>query len=145
MIFNDTEKKRLVDNLTWMITDMKYKSDAEKCNFEEGSEGGYSSHLQAAISLLADIQKTETIETTGCHKKAMSVNCREFKCPSNRQGICALTRVTLESLGTSVVGMLKCVQAEEVEKKKEVPCCDSPAKDKCDQCQEIGIANPNNH
>lgn len=25
------------------------------------------------------------------------------------------------------------------------PCCDSPGKDKCDQCQEIGLANPLNH
>jgi hypothetical protein len=27
----------------------------------------------------------------------------------------------------------------------EVPCCDSPGKDKCEQCQEIGLAYPYNH
>jgi len=25
------------------------------------------------------------------------------------------------------------------------PCCDSPSKEKCEQCQEIGLANPLNH
>jgi len=28
---------------------------------------------------------------------------------------------------------------------KQEPCCNSPSKDKCEQCQEIGLANPNNH
>ncbi len=27
---------------------------------------------------------------------------------------------------------------------KEKPCCDSPSKEKCEQCQETGLANPNN-
>lgn len=26
----------------------------------------------------------------------------------------------------------------------DTPCCHSPSKEKCDQCQEIGIANPLN-
>lgn len=29
--------------------------------------------------------------------------------------------------------------------KEDTPCCDSPAKDKCEQCQEVGLANPLNH
>lgn len=29
-------------------------------------------------------------------------------------------------------------------KKVELPCCDSPGKDKCEQCQEIGLADPKN-
>lgn len=28
---------------------------------------------------------------------------------------------------------------------EDTPCCDSPSKEKCDQCQEIGLANPLNH
>lgn len=31
------------------------------------------------------------------------------------------------------------------EKRDNSPCCDSPEKNKCDQCQETGIANPHNH
>lgn len=27
---------------------------------------------------------------------------------------------------------------------KEKPCCDSPGKEKCDQCQEVGLASPLN-
>ena len=34
--------------------------------------------------------------------------------------------------------------AKEVKPKAE-PCCESPAKEKCDQCQETGTANPHNH
>jgi len=26
----------------------------------------------------------------------------------------------------------------------ESPCCDSPSQEKCDQCQEVGLANPLN-
>ncbi len=28
--------------------------------------------------------------------------------------------------------------------KKERPCCDSPSKNKCEQCQEVGLADPKN-
>lgn len=121
MILSDKEKKRLVDNLTWMITDMKYKADETKLNVEEGSEGGYSSELKEAMSLLEDIQKTETTETTGYHRKSVAVNCREFTsgtrkgCSLNRQGTCALSKITLESVGSQIVGILKCIQAERLE------------------------------
>lgn len=125
MILNNKEKKRLVDNLTWMITDMKYKSDESKRNFEEGSEGGYSSELQAAIKLLEDIQKTETVEVTGCHRKIVAVNCREFTsgtrkgCGFNKQGLCVLSNITLERVGSLIVGNLKCVQAKAEEEGEE--------------------------
>lgn len=119
MILNDKEKKRLVDTLTWMITDMKYKSDATKLNREEGSEGGYSPELKEAMDLLEDIKKTETTETTGCHRKSVAVNCREFDCTLNRQGTCALSAVTLERIDSLHIGHLKCVQAEEPEKEGE--------------------------
>ena len=112
MIISDKEKERLVKTLTWMITDMQYKSNASKLNTEEGSEGGYSPDLKEAMSLLEDIQKTETTETTGCHRKSVAVNCREFDCPSNRQGTCALSTITLEKMSEVLVGMLRCVQAE---------------------------------
>lgn len=29
-------------------------------------------------------------------------------------------------------------------KTEDKPCCDSPSKDKCEQCQEVGKANPTN-
>jgi len=125
MILSDKEKKCLVDNLTWMITDMKHKSNETKRNFEEGSAGGYSPQLQAAIQLLEDIEKTETTEVTGCHRKAIGVNCREFTtserkgCALNRQGTCALSKITLETVGSTIVGILKCVQAERDEEESE--------------------------
>ncbi len=42
----------------------------------------------------------------------MLVNCRDFACVCNRQGVCALSKITLESAGSLIVGDLKCVQAE---------------------------------
>jgi len=117
MIINDKEKKRLVDNLTWMIIGMQNKCDEIKGNIEPGSQGDYSPEVKEAMSLLEDIKKTETTETTGCHRKSMGVNCREFDCNMNMQGTCALSKVTLESMKSPIVGMLRCVQAEE--KKKE--------------------------
>jgi hypothetical protein len=125
MILSDKEKKRLIDSFTWMITDMQYKNNEEKRNFEVGSAGGYSSELEEAMSLLEDIKKTETTEVTGCHRKLLAVNCREFTkgarkgCISNRQGTCALSRITLESVGSLTIGILKCVQAKKLEKEGE--------------------------
>ncbi len=115
MILNNEEKKNLVDTLSWMITDMKYKHDETHQNQEYGSQGGYSSELISAIELLDDIKKTETIEITGCHRNLAAVNCRDFKCEFNKQGICTSSQVTLESIGISIVGMLKCVEAQEKE------------------------------
>lgn len=115
MILNDTEKKRLIESLAWMITDLQYKSNETKLNTEEGSEGGYSPELKDAMSLLEDVEKTETTEITGCHRKSVAVNCREFKCPSSRQGTCALSAITLERIGSLIIGHLKCVQAGEKE------------------------------
>lgn len=119
MILNNEEKKRLVDNLTWVIADMQYKSNVGKRNFEEGSEGGYSPELKEAMSLLEDVKKIETIETTGYHRKSVAVNCRDFACASNRQGICALSSVTFEKIGSLLIGRLRCVQASEKEEKEE--------------------------
>lgn len=120
MIISKEEKERLVNNLTWMITDMKYKNDELKGSLEEGSQGDYSPELKTAISLLEDIEKTETIETTGCHRKSTELNCREFKCDYNKDGICTSTKATLEKIETPIIGMLRCVEAknsEEEEKK----------------------------
>jgi len=118
MILNNEEKKCLVDNLTWMITDLKWKADQTKLNIEEGSQGGYSPKLTSAIDLLSDIEKIETVETTGCHRGTNSVNCRDFKCGRNQKGTCPSSKITLESVGFPIVGMLKCVEAEEIEKEK---------------------------
>ena len=32
-----------------------------------------------------------------------------------------------------------------IEKENNSACCDSPDEKKCEQCQETGLANPNNH
>lgn len=121
MILSDKEKKCLVDNLIWMIKDIQYKSDETKLNCEKGSEGDYSPKLKEAMSLLEDIQKTETTEITGRHRKSVTVNCREFACRLNRQGTCALSAITLEKISEVLVGRLKCVQAEEKEEEKSEP------------------------
>ena len=116
MILNDKEKKRIVDSLTWMIVDMKHRHDETKGTL--GGESDYSSELKEAMSLLEDIENTETTETTGCHRKSMGVNCRDFDCDLNIQGTCALSSITLEKMNSVLVGRLRCVQAEEKEKEK---------------------------
>ena len=32
-----------------------------------------------------------------------------------------------------------------LEKQNNTACCNSPGKEKCEQCQETELANPNNH
>ncbi len=39
--------------LTWLTTDAKWRADETKLNVEEGSQGGYSLQLTAALNLLA--------------------------------------------------------------------------------------------
>lgn len=112
MILTSEEKNCIVRSLSWMVEDLKYRHDELKGNLGEGSQGDYSPDLKVAMVLLEDIEKIETIETTGCHRKLILANCREFECVSNRQGICASSKITLESIGTfSLIGQLKCVQA----------------------------------
>ena len=115
MIISKEEKTNLVDNLSWMIEEMKHRSDDEKGNLEVGSQGDYSDELKSAMTLLEDIQKTDTIESTGCHRKSVAVNCRDFDCNFNVSGLCKLSKITLEKVG--IVGKLNCVQAEEKETK----------------------------
>jgi len=117
MILNSEEKKNLVDSLSWMIEDMKYKHNETHQNQEYGSQGGYSPELMRAMTLLDTIKKTQTVETTGCHRRSVELNCREFECESNRNGPCGLSRLTFESIGSLIVGHLKCVQAKAKEKK----------------------------
>ena len=42
----------------------------------------------------------------------------------------------------------KCVEVKTVlcfgGEEHEMPCCSTPSKDHCDQCQEVGLANPLN-
>lgn len=109
MILNNIEKKCLVDTLTWMITDMRLKFD------DAAFGGGYSKELNAAIDLLENIEKIQTIEATGCHRKSAEVNCREFECDGNKDGICSSTKVTLEKIETPIIGMLRCVEAKKSE------------------------------
>ena len=119
MILNNEEKKCLIDNLSWVVEDMKHKSNETHLNLEEGSQGGYSKKLTKLICLLDTIKKTQTVETTGCHRKSIESNCREFECETNRDGICALSKITLESMGSLIIGHLKCVQAKAKEKKEK--------------------------
>ena len=162
MILSDEEKRRLVESLSWMIESMKHKSDENKGDVEEGSQGDYSPELKEAMSLLEDVEKTETSETTGYHRKSVAVNCREFDCDLNRQGTCALSKTTLERVGSLIIGTLKCVQAvqsspeeeavqlspEEENQKHTKPCpydgsikCVQYPEDGCgcDPCSECGI------
>lgn len=116
MILNCNEKECFVKSLSWMIEDLKHRHDELKGNLEEGSQGDYSPELKAAMGLLGDVKKVETTETTGSHRKSTLLNCREFVCVSNRQGICAASKITLESKGVfSMVGDLKCVESERLE------------------------------
>ena len=112
MILSNTEKKEIVDALSWMITDSRQRFDEIKNNIEIGSQGGYSPELTRAITLLDTIKKTKTIEITGCHRKSVELNCREFKCDINKSGLCSSPKATLESMG-NIVGHLKCVEAKE--------------------------------
>lgn len=112
MILTKEEKQRIVESLSWMITDMKYKSDESRGNLFAGSEGGYSPELTKAIEMFEWIQGIETTEVSGCHRKAVSVNCREFKCALNKSGTCSAPKVTFQS-GGLIVGRLICIEAEE--------------------------------
>ena len=49
-------RKRIIDTLEWMVTDMRWRADETKRNFEEGSQGGYSPQLQKAIDLLEELK-----------------------------------------------------------------------------------------
>lgn len=119
MILTNEEKERIAESLFWMIKDMQYRHNEIKNNSEEGIQGGYSDELKAAMNLLEDVQKVKAIETIVQHRKSMFVNCREFACESNKQGICVLSKITLESKGSLIVGELNCMQAEKAEKPKE--------------------------
>lgn len=117
MILNDAEKDRIIQSLSWMVKELKHRHDELKGNFEEGSQGDYSPELKAAMGLLEDIKKVETTEITGSHRKSTLLNCREFVCLSNRQGICASSKITLESKCLTIIGDLRCVEAEKKEEK----------------------------
>lgn len=108
MILNKEEKKRIVDNLFWMVEDMKHRYDEQKGNVEVQDESAYSNELKEAISLLEDLEKVCPIEMS-----EEGLNCREFECKNNRQGACALfPRITLASSGALIIGQLKCLEAE---------------------------------
>lgn len=119
MILNNEEKDCIIQNLSWMIEDMKHRHNQLKGNLEEGSQGDYSPALKEAMELLNDIEKVETVETTGCHRKSSLVNCREFICTSNRQGVCASSKITLERIGSALIGKLNCIEAEKREQELE--------------------------
>lgn len=119
MILNNEEKNRIVQSFSWMVKDLEHRHNELKGNFEEGSQGDYSPELKEAVSLLEDIEKVETTEITGCHRKSTSLNCREFACMSNRQGVCASSKITLESVGSLIIGNLKCVEAEKKEEEEK--------------------------
>ena len=53
------QKTRIIDSLSWMIKDMRWRYNQTKMNVDEGSEGGYSPELQEAIALLEEIQDSK--------------------------------------------------------------------------------------
>ena len=55
--------------------------------------------------------------------------------------VCLLPFVVFFCMKFGTVGYYKAKQFIE----KEKPCCESPSKEKCEQCQETGLANPVNH
>lgn len=119
MILNNEERECIVESLSWMIEDMKAKHDDLKGNLEEGSRGDYSPQLKEAMGLLEDIKEVETIETSRHHRRALLVNCREFKCVSNRSGVCALSKITLESMSNVLIGKVRCAQAGESKEEED--------------------------
>jgi len=56
---HESMKKRIIDTLEWMITDMRWRADETMRNFEEGSRGSYSPELQEAINLLEELKNEE--------------------------------------------------------------------------------------
>lgn len=118
MILNDVEKERIVKSLSWMITDMKHRHDQSKENFQEGSQGDYSPELTEAMRLLEEVIKLDTVGITGFHRKLTLLNCREFICISNKQGVCKSPSITLESKCLTIIGQLKCVEAEKPQDKE---------------------------
>lgn len=55
---NEQLRQRIITTLEWMIADLVWRADQTKGNFEEGSAGGYTSQLQDAIDLLAELKKS---------------------------------------------------------------------------------------
>jgi hypothetical protein len=53
---NSQLRTRIVKSLELMVTDMKWRYNETKMNVDEGSEGGYSPELQAAIDLLDELR-----------------------------------------------------------------------------------------
>ena len=45
-------KQQTIETFERMITDMKWRADETKLNFEPGSQGGYSPELTKAMKLL---------------------------------------------------------------------------------------------
>ncbi len=119
MILTEEEKKRITDTLFWMIKEMKHNYDQTKGNFEEGSQGDYSPELKTAIGLLEYVKEITTITITGHHTNPIDLNCREFRCLSNVQGLCSLSTTTLISEGSLIMGNLKCIEAVVKKSKKK--------------------------
>jgi len=121
MILSSSEKQRFVNSLSWMIDGLKVGFDLMKGNVEQGSEGGYSDELVEAMCLLDEVKNIHTVESIeshgnskSCgHRRTVLLNCREFSCVSNSKGVCALTNITLESIGAFSFGRVRCVQASD--------------------------------
>ena len=51
-------RKRIIDTLEWMITDMRWRFDQARNT--DGLEGGYSPEFTEAIKLLDELKKGES-------------------------------------------------------------------------------------
>lgn len=52
-------RQRIIDTLSWMVTDMKHRFDEQKSIFGQRSEGGYSAELTEAIDLLKELKNND--------------------------------------------------------------------------------------
>ena len=52
-------KTRIIKTLTWMIEDMRHRSNDCRNNVEMGSKGGYSPELIEAINLLKELKESD--------------------------------------------------------------------------------------
>ena len=53
---------RVIETLSWMVSDMRWRFDESKNNLEPGSRGGYSPELTEAIELLEELKKLNETE-----------------------------------------------------------------------------------
>ena len=77
MLIDPELHQRIIATLTWMVADMRHRSDECRLNFEPKSKGGYSEELTEAINLLAELKKLLPIATLIPHCQLTEQQCRD--------------------------------------------------------------------